>query len=138
MKKKKATSKAMTLILLQAFLGTAAYASRLCEGVALMPNNMVLTRAKDQPGMQEGENTVGLVDVHSFNHFYTFQVDRDVNERNEGLVMDLLNDTEKASTSEGFAFRLRAEFNSAEASRAGMGFRVTLGYKVRDTTGYTI
>lgn len=76
--------------------------------------------------------------MHTFNHFYTFQVDRDVNERNEGLVMDLTKDTERASTNEGFAFRLRAEFNSAEASRSGMGFRVTLGYKVYDKTGYTI
>jgi len=79
-----------------------------------------------------------MIDVHTFNHFYTFQVDRDVNERNEGLVMDLINEADKASTSEGFSFRLRAEFNSAEASRAGMGFKVTLGYKVHDATGYTI
>ena len=76
--------------------------------------------------------------MHNYNHFYTFQVDRDVNERNEGLVMDLVLPTEKASTTEGFAFRLRAEFNSAEASRSGMGFRVTLGYKKTDKTGYTI
>ena len=76
--------------------------------------------------------------MHQFNHFYTFQVDRDVNERNEGLIMDLVYDSEEAATPEGFAFRLRAEFNSAEASRAGMGFRVTLGYKVYDKSGYTI
>ena len=74
----------------------------------------------------------GLVDVHSFNHYYTIQVDRDVNERNEGVVMDLVMDHERASTTEGFAFRLRAEFNSAEASRTGMGFRVILGAKVYD------
>ena len=84
------------------------------------------------------DETTGLVDVHTYGHYYTFQVDRDVNERNEGLVMDLVTDTEKASTTEGFAFRLRAEFNSAEASRAGMGFRVMLGYKVRDASGYTV
>ena len=52
--------------------------------------------------------------------------------------MDLVLDSEKASTTEGFAFRLRAEFNSVEASRTGMGFRVTLGYKVKDGSGYVI
>ena len=83
-------------------------------------------------------DTTDLVDVHTFNHFYTFQVDRDINERNEGLVMDLVSEYDKASTPEGFAFRLRAEFNSAEASRAGMGFRVTLGYKEFDESGYYI
>ena len=106
-----------------------------------MPSKMTLTRAKDQPGLQsetDPDEMIGLVDVHSYNHYYTFQVDRDVNERNEGVVMDLVADTEHASTTEGFAFRLRAEFNSAEASRAGMGFRVTLGAKNYDHTGYTI
>ena len=96
---------------------------------------MTLTRAKDQPGLQsetDSDEMHGLVDVHSFNHYYTFQVDRDVNERNEGVVMDLVMDHERASTTEGFAFRLRAEFNSAEASRTGMGFRVILGAKVYD------
>jgi len=52
--------------------------------------------------------------------------------------MDLVFDHEKASSPEGFAFRLRAEFNSAEASRSGMGFSVNLGYKKYDNTGYTI
>jgi len=80
----------------------------------------------------------GLLDVHSYNHFYTFQVDRNVNDRIEGVVMDLVKASEKAASAEGFAFRLRAEFNTAEASRTAMGFKVTLGYKVRDATGYTI
>ena len=52
--------------------------------------------------------------------------------------MDLVTEHEKASTADGFAFRLRAEFNSAEASRSGMGFRVMLGYKVHDATGYVV
>jgi len=97
---------------------------------------MVITRAKDQPGLavtekkgSGGDKTQGLVDVHSFGHFYTFQVDRDVNEKNEGVIMDLVTPFEKAATTEGFAFRLRAEFNSAEASRTGMGFRVVLASK---------
>ena len=67
--------------------------------------------------------------MHSFGHFYTFQVDRDVNEKNEGVIMDLVSANEKAATAEGFAFRLRAEFNSAEASRTGMGFKVILAAK---------
>ena len=116
-------------------LASSALASQLCEGVAFMPSHMTLTRAKDQPGLQsetDSDEMHGLVDVHSFNHYYTFQVDRDVNERNEGVVMDRVMDHEKASTTEGFAFRLRAEFNSAEASRSGMGFRVILGAKVYD------
>ena len=67
--------------------------------------------------------------MHNFGHYYTFQVDRDVNEKNEGVIMDLVSEFEKAATQEGFAFRLRAEFNSAEASRTGMGFKVVLAAK---------
>ena len=52
--------------------------------------------------------------------------------------MDLVQEKERTSTPEGFAFRLRAEFNSAEASRMGMGFRVILAAKIPDATGYTL
>lgn len=38
-----------------------------------------------------------------------------------------------ASQSDGFAFRLRAEFNSAEGSRTEMGFRVMLQSKSKDS-----
>lgn len=129
------------------FVSSVARAGNgICDGVAFMPTDLVITRAKDQQGLHNpghdplmhDMDTLGLVDVHTFNHFYTFQVDRDVNERNEGLVMDLINEHELAATPEGFAFRLRAEFNSAEASRAGMGFRVVLGAKVYDHNGYTV
>ena len=122
-------------------LMTAARARGTCEGVTYMPTEVIVTRAKDLAGLpsdKHPDETQGLVDIHTFNHFYTFQIDRDVNERNEGVVMDLVTADEKAASPEGFAFRLRAEFNSAEASRAGMGFRVTLGYKVHDATGYIV
>lgn len=138
--RKRKTLKSNIVLPIALILGTVR-ASGLCEGVSFMPTNMVVTRATDilgMPSLHDPMEYDELVDVHSFNHFYTFQVDRDVNERNEGLVMDLVTDRERASTPEGFAFRLRAEFNSAEASRAGMGFRVTLGQKEFDETGYFI
>jgi hypothetical protein len=40
-------------------------------------------------------------------------VDRDVDEQNEGVIIDLTYEEEaKAATYQGFAMRLRAEFNS--------------------------
>ncbi len=117
-------------------LGRIANANTACEGVSFMQSELVVTRAKDQPGLNASEENAaggdrkqGLVDVHNFGHYYTFQVDRDVNEKNEGVIMDLVSEFEKAATQEGFAFRLRAEFNSAEASRTGMGFKVILASK---------
>lgn len=60
-----------------------------------------------------------MIDVHTFNHFYTFQADRDVDEKNEGVVIDITYEDEAvAASNQGYAMRLRAEFNSAEASRA--------------------
>lgn len=59
-----------------------------------------------------------------YNHFYTFQVDRDVGKTNEGIEM--LIPADKFQTNDAFAFRLRAEFNSAETSRTEMGFKVFL------------
>ena len=50
--------------------------------------------------------------------------------------MDLITEDELAADSKGFAFRLRTEFNSAEASRAEMAYTVTLGYKKFDNAGY--
>ena len=144
-KKLRASAMLRALATLAALAALPASANQICEGVAFMPHQLVVTRAKDQPGIPSQESDIatcrqapdiGLVDIHTFNHFYTFQVDRDVNEVNEGLVMDLLGEWEQAATTEGFALRLRAEFNSAEASRAEMGFRVQVGYKVYDETGY--
>ena len=97
-----------------------------------MPRTMVITGAKDLLGLAldtpdgGGSTTQELVDVHMFNHFYTFQVDRDPSRTNEGVEMNLLGPGVQASGSEGFAFRLRSEFNSAEQSRSEMGFRVAL------------
>ena len=119
---------------LASLLSLAVQAMKQCEGVTFAPSEMVLTRASDQPAKfsySDFSEKKGLVDVHTFNHFYTFQVDRDINEENEGVVINLLKASEQASTKEGFAFRLRAEFNSAESSRAGMGFHVQLGYQVK-------
>jgi hypothetical protein len=67
-----------------------------------------------------------LVDVHTYNHFYTFQVDRQVDKENEGIEMLIPADKFVASSADGFSFRLRAEFNSAEGSRAEVGFRLKL------------
>ena len=75
--------------------------------------------------------------MHTFNHFYTFQVDRDVEEKNEGVVIDITYEDEANAASDlGYAMRLRAEFNSQEASRAQMGFKASFGYKLYDQTGY--
>jgi hypothetical protein len=82
-----------------------------------MPRTMVITGAKDLPGLpsdNEGKEPTELVDVHMFNHFYTFQVDRDPTRTNEGVEMNLMGPEVRASGREGFAFRLRSEFNSAE------------------------
>ena len=82
-----------------------------------MPRTMVITGAKDLPvqtSNSEGEEPSELVDVHMFNHFYTFQVDRDPTRTNEGVEMNLLGPGVRASGRDGFAFRLRSEFNSAE------------------------
>ena len=122
-------------------MSKGALALKECDGVTFAPVEMVVTRANDQPAMFGDTTTYekkSLVDIHTFNHFYTYQVDRDIHEKNEGVVIDLVKSWEQAATPEGFAFRLRAEFNSAEASRAGMGFHVQLGYKVRDGHGYYI
>lgn len=52
--------------------------------------------------------------------------------------MDVVTDQEIAASSQGFAMRLRTEFNSAEASRAEMAYSVTFGYKKWQMGGYTI
>lgn len=84
------------------------------------------TGAKDMAPLSSDESdSQELIDVHMYNHFYTFQVDRKVAEANEGIEM--LIPAEKFKTSsDGFAFRLHAEFNSAEGSRTEMGFRASL------------
>jgi len=77
------------------------------------------------------EDSFELIDVHTYNHFYTFQIDRDAGKVNEGIEM-LIPSNQFSTSSEGLAFRLRAEFNSAEASRAEMGFKVTLFSQDKD------
>ena len=100
-----------------------------CERVGFMPRTLVITGAKDLPGLASKDadgDPVELVDVHMYNHFYTFQVDRDPSRTNEGVEMSLMAPDVQASTREGFTFRLRSEFNSAEQSRSEMGFSVAL------------
>lgn len=74
--------------------------------------------------------------MHVYNHFYTFQVDRDIGKVNEGIEMMIPAD-KFVSNSDGFAFRLRAEFNSAEGSRTEMGFRVMLQSKDKSSNERT-
>ena len=66
-----------------------------------MPRTMVITGAKDQQGLpskDEDGDAVELVDVHMYNHFYTFQVDRDPSRTNEGVEMNLMGPKVEAST----------------------------------------
>ena len=122
-----------------------------CEGVGIAPRKMVLTRSHETKALLQNlkrkkgaESSYiddiidsGMIDVHTFNHFYTFQVDRDVDERNEGVVIDITYEDEANAASDmGYAMRLRAEFNSQEASRSQMGFKATFGYKQYDKSGY--
>lgn len=55
-------------------------------------------------------------------------MDRDINKVNEGIEM-IIPAQKFFKNSDGLAFRLRAEFNSAEGSRTEMGFRVMLQTK---------
>ena len=55
--------------------GQVVEANEICAGVTFMPTNLVLTRAQDQPGLPneaDSDETKGLVDAHTYNHFYTF------------------------------------------------------------------
>ena len=118
----------LTILSLIGFHSASAI-NKECDGVGFMPRQLLITGAKDiqaLPPLQEGEDEQELVDVHMYNHFYTFQVDRDPAMTNEGVEMSLLPPSTRASGTEGYAFRLRSEFNSAEMSRGEMGFRVAL------------
>ena len=122
--------KALAIIVLTNLIG--ANAREMCEGIGFMPTELVPMRAKEQIQIQNDDEINEIVDVHIYNHFYTFQVDRDIGKVNEGIEM--LIPAEKFFTnSDGFAFRLRAEFNSAEGSRTEMGFRVMLQSKNKDS-----
>ena len=114
------------LLAVLAILATQSNAGEICDGVVFMPTELVSTGAKDMAQSLVGEETLELVDVHTYNHFYTFQIDRDVNKENEGIEMRIPAEKFKSTSTEGFAFRLRAEFNSAEGSRTEMGFKVEL------------
>jgi len=107
-------------------LGIGVVAKDACDGVAFLPRELVKTGAKDVAQSGDEHTNNELVDVHTYNHFYTFQVDRQVNKVNEGIEMLIPAEKFVASSADGFAFRLRAEFNSAEGSRAEVGFRLKL------------
>ena len=122
--------KALVILSALGLLGTNA--REVCDGVGFLPSELVPTGAKEMAQISRGDESQELIDVHMYNHFYTFQVDRDVGKVNEGIEM-LIPADKFATQSDGFAFRLRAEFNSAEGSRTEMGFRVMLQSKSRDS-----
>jgi hypothetical protein len=115
--------KALLLTLLAA-LNLSVIASEICDGVGFLPTELIPTGAKELAQVPVGDESKEVIDVHMYNHFYTFQVDRDVGKTNEGIEM--LIPADKFQTNDAFVFRLRAEFNSAEASRTEMGFKVFL------------
>lgn len=67
-----------------------------------MPHNMYVTYAKDIEG--------DLVDIHTFNKIFTFQIDRP-KEQNDGMVQSKFFNEKSAG--EGFLFRLRAELSAS-------------------------
>ena len=54
-------------------------------------------------------------------------MDRNPELQNEGISMEIaLADLENYNSPDGFAFRLRSEFNAAERSKASMNMQVTI------------
>ena len=97
MKKGRRGHKLTALLSIIALFTAPSLAMKECEGVTFAPVEMVVTRAHDQTAMfgdTRSHEKLGMVDIHAFNHFYTYQVDRDVNEHNEGVVMDLVKEYE--------------------------------------------
>ena len=73
---------AVGTVLLAGFLDIGEATNVYCESVGFMPRTLVITGAKDMPSTpseKDDDEYIELVDVHTFNHFYTFQVDRDPN-----------------------------------------------------------
>jgi hypothetical protein len=91
--------KQLTLLLM------AANASQ-CDQVGFLPNQ-ILTQDQQKD-----------IDMHTFNHFYTFQVDRDVGKIQEGIELELPPITQPT------AFTLKSWFDTAQHSHAAMSMRV--------------
>jgi hypothetical protein len=89
-----------------------------------MPSHLVFQGAKDQT--TDDETNLELLDVHTFNHFYTFQVDRDVEKINEGVEMVIPDEYLRSVGNSGHVFRLRSYFASATSTRTEMGMNVYL------------
>jgi hypothetical protein len=63
------------LLAISSLLVAPSSAMKECEGVTFAPVEMVVTRAKDQQatfGEAKSTEKLGLVDMHTFNHFYSF------------------------------------------------------------------
>ena len=64
----------LTILSLTGFRSASAI-NKECDGVGFMPRQMLITGAKDIQALSplhEGEEEQELVDVHMYNHFYTF------------------------------------------------------------------
>jgi hypothetical protein len=68
--------KALAIIVLTNLI--EANARKMCEGIGFMPTELVPMRAKEQIQIQNDDDRNEVVDVHIYNHFYTFQVNRDI------------------------------------------------------------
>ena len=57
-----------------------------CSNIGFLPRSLVPQYANDLQDSQK-ERDQQFLDVHTFNHFFTFQIDHDVNLVNEGVEM---------------------------------------------------
>lgn len=67
----------LSLLLTTAWASDGASAAAQCSDIGFMPQNMFVTYAKDMEG--------DLVDIHTFNKYFTFQIDRPANQ-NDGMM----------------------------------------------------
>ena len=103
--------KKAVLILLSSLMLFAA--AKPCENIGFLPNTLTMTPAMDTWQTE-------AVDVHTFGRYYTFQIDRDVNQMVEGVNMKI------PTTRQATTFQLKAWFDSAQNSHAAMSMKVSL------------
>lgn len=92
-----------------------------CEGVGFLPRELTLSQAKDY------QHSGSAVDVHTFNRFYTFQVDRDVSKLKEGIEISL------PPMSSATSLTLKFWFDTAKHTHVAMNMKVQLLVKETGT-----
>ena len=106
-----------TKIILLCLLVSTAYAvtassDQGCAELTFMPAELdfVGSHDSDEP----------MLDLHTFNKFHAFQIGKQ-----EGIAFNIPRDMLRGGQ-DGFLFRLRAEYASAERSRARMNLQITV------------